>query len=111
MWDTLHTVEISRQMSPVCSTVVYVRKGVNVKEKPSIELTGVVEKVIPSPHPAEPEKAQIVIEGAENLYREIRIENSLTDQNGNTVHLKTGADVDITVGADLDETTPDRKRE
>jgi len=40
------------------------------------------------------------------LYQEIRIENSLTDENGKEVRLKTGADVDVTVEADKDATTP-----
>jgi hypothetical protein len=51
-------------------------------------LPGIVEKVIKSPDPTEPERAQIVVENAEHLYKEIRIENSLKDANGNDVTLK-----------------------
>jgi hypothetical protein len=36
----------------------------------SVTLPGTVEKVIPSPNQFEPEKAQIAIEGADDLYRE-----------------------------------------
>ena len=79
-------------------------------EKPSVTLPGTVEKIIESPHPGEPEKAQISIEGADDLYREIRIENSLTDENGDGVRLKEGADVEVTVEADKDATIPERKR-
>jgi hypothetical protein len=60
-----------------------------------------VEKVI-SPHPTtgEPEKAQIVVEGADHLYREIRVPNSLTDDNGQKVKLKEGAEVEVKIEAD-----------
>jgi hypothetical protein len=33
------------------------------------------------------------------LYREIRIENALVDQNGEKVRLKPGAEVEVTVEA------------
>jgi hypothetical protein len=77
-------------------------------EKPNITLPGTVEKIIQPSHPDEPEKAQIAIEGADALYGEIRIENSLTDKNGHEVRLKKGAEVDVTVEADKDATTPKR---
>ncbi len=74
-------------------------------EKPSVTLPGKVEKIIPPPQPTEPEKAQIAIDGADTLYREIRIENSLTGEDGEEVGLKKDADVDVTVEADKDATT------
>jgi hypothetical protein len=77
-----------------------------MSEKPSATLPAIVEKVIQSPHPAIPEKAQIAIEGADHLYRELRIENSLTDENGHKVRLKQGAQVEVTVEAELSATTP-----
>ena len=43
-------------------------------------------------YPGAPEKAQIAVEGADHLYREIRIENTLTDENGRKVGLKPGAE-------------------
>ena len=78
-------------------------------EKPSATLPGVVEKIIQPPHQGMPEKAQISVEGADHLYREIRIDNSLTDENGDKVRLKPGAEVDVTVEADSKDTVPDRK--
>jgi len=57
------------------------------------------------PHPNAPEKAQIAVEGADHLYKELRIENNLTDENGNEVHLKQGAKVDVTVEAEPEATT------
>jgi len=76
-------------------------------EKPSVTLPGTVEKIIPSLHPKDPEKAQIAVEGADELYQEIRIENTLTDKNGEPVRLKEGAQVQVTVEAEPKETTPD----
>jgi hypothetical protein len=74
--------------------------------KPMVTLPGVVEKVIPPLHPSQPEKAQITLEGAEDLYREIRVENTLQDKAGKAVALKPGAHVDVTIEADASETTP-----
>jgi hypothetical protein len=64
-----------------------------------------VEQIIPSPFPGIPEKAQIAIEGAEDLYQEIRIDNTLTDKHGDKVRLKEGADVEVTVEAEPEATT------
>lgn len=74
-------------------------------EKPSTTLPGTVEKVIKSPDPNVPEKAQITVEGAEDLYREIRVENVLTDEKGQIVSLKPGAPVEVTIEADPEDTT------
>jgi hypothetical protein len=75
--------------------------------KPKSTKPGTVEKIIKSPYPDEPEKAEISIEGAEPLYREIRIENTLEDENGKKVKLKEGAHVEVTVEANVKETVPD----
>jgi len=73
--------------------------------KPSTTLPGVVQKIIKSPHPSIPDKAEIEVHGADDLYREIRVDNALTDKDGDTVHLKPGAEVDVTIEADEDDTT------
>ncbi len=75
-----------------------------MSEKPSTTLPAVVDKVIKPPSPDEPEKAQITVEGADHLYRELRIENTLTDENGEKVRLKPGAEVGVTIEAPLDAT-------
>lgn len=49
---------------------------------------------------------QIVVEGADHLYKEIRIENSLTDKDGEKVKLKKGAHVEVTVEAPPEGTKP-----
>jgi len=73
-------------------------------EKPKVTMPGVVEKIIKSPY--EPEKAQIAVEGADHLYREIRIDNTMEDANGNKVKLKEHAEVDVVVEADVQDTVP-----
>lgn len=72
------------------------------QETPNIKLHGVVEKILPSNHPSQPEKAQIVIQEAEDLYKEIRIDNALHDGGGEKVKLKQGTEVDVTVEAPQD---------
>ena len=75
-------------------------------ENPSATLPAIVEKIIKPQYPGAPEKAQIAVEGADHLYREIRIENTLEDENGDKVKLKVGAQVDVTVEADPEDTVP-----
>lgn len=76
------------------------------KKKPKTIRPGTVEKIIKSPFPQEPEKAEIAVEGADHLYREIRIENTLVDEKGNKVKLVEGAQVDVIVEADPKDTVP-----
>jgi hypothetical protein len=68
--------------------------------KPAVTLPGTVEKIIPPIHPSEPEKAQISVEGAEELYKEIRVENTLQDGKG--------AEVEVTIEADPEATEPNK---
>jgi hypothetical protein len=75
-------------------------------EKPSTTLPATVEKIIKPIAPGEPEKAQIAVEGADHLYRELRIENTLIDENGHKVQLKQGADIAVTVEAPPEATVP-----
>jgi hypothetical protein len=82
------------------------KKTKRAHSKPKTTRPGTVEKIIKSPFPQEPEKAEIAVEGADHLYREIRIENTLEDANGNKVKLKAGAQVDVTVEADAKDTVP-----
>ena len=51
-------------------------------EKAAVTLSGTVEKIVPGITPNHPEKAQISVEGAEDLYKEIRVENTLQDESG-----------------------------
>jgi hypothetical protein len=77
----------------------------NEPEKPKVTLPGTVEKIIPA-NPIAPEKAQIAVEGADHLYREIRVDNTLEDEKGKKVSLKPGAHVDVKIEADKEATVP-----
>jgi hypothetical protein len=59
----------------------------------------------------QPEKAQISVEGAEHLYKEIRVENPLQDESGNEVTLKKGAKVEVKIEADPEATEPNNSRQ
>ena len=76
------------------------------QDKVAVTLAGTVKKVIPPIHPSLPEKAEISVEGADDLYREIRVENTLSDESGNEVSLKPGVQVDVTIEADANATKP-----
>jgi hypothetical protein len=73
-----------------------------VIKKPKTKKPGVVRKIIK--HPMQPEKAEISINGADDLYREIRIENKLENEQGEKVKLKQGAHVEVIVEADDKDT-------
>jgi len=70
-----------------------------IPEQPRTVILGTVDKLIPSSRPSQPDKAQIAIAGDEG-YRDLRIENSLTDDHGDEVKLKKGAHVEVTVTAE-----------
>ncbi len=76
-----------------------------IPERPSVTMPGTVDKIIPSPRPGQPEKAQIAVEGADPGYRDLRIENALADENGDDVRLKRGAHVEVTVTAEPETST------
>ena len=71
-----------------------------ILEQPSATVPGTVDKIIPSPGPSIPEKAQIAVKGRERRKQDLRIENALTDEHGDDVKLKKGAHVEVTVTED-----------
>jgi hypothetical protein len=71
-----------------------------ISEQPSVTMPGTVDKIIPSPGPSQPEKAQIAVKEADHGYQDLRIENTLNDENGDDVRLKKGAQVEVTVTAE-----------
>jgi hypothetical protein len=74
--------------------------------KPRTVKAGRVKKIIKPIHPSLPEKAEIEVHDAEHLYREIRIDNALEDEQGHKVKVKEHADVDVVIEADPKATTP-----
>jgi hypothetical protein len=71
-----------------------------IRQHPSATVRGTVDKIIPSSRPSQAEKAQIAIDGPDRGYRDLRIENTLTDEHGDDVKLKKGAHVEVTVAAE-----------
>lgn len=67
---------------------------------------GSVRKIIKPIVPSEPEKAEIEVHGADDLYKELRIENKLEDEKGKKVKLKKDVEVDVTIEADVKDTLP-----
>ena len=72
---------------------------------------GTVRKVIKPVDPSEPEKAEIEVHGADDLYKEIRIENKLEDSHGEKVRLKPNAEVEVTIEADKKDTVPENEKD
>ena len=70
-----------------------------IPEQPSVTMPGTVDKIIPSSRPSQLEEAQIAVD---HRFRDLRIENTLTDENGDDVRLKKDAHVEVTVTAETD---------
>jgi hypothetical protein len=71
-----------------------------IPEQPSTTMPGIVEKIVASPRPSQPEKAQIAVDGSHHRVCDFRIDSTLTDENGDDVKLKKGAHVEVTVTAE-----------
>ena len=71
----------------------------------SVTMAGTVEKIIKPLHPSLPEKAQISVEGGDDLYREIRVDSVVTNAQGQEFELKKGAKVEVTIHAEAGATT------
>ena len=65
----------------------------------------IVTKVIPAQY-SEPEKAEVHIRDADPLYSELRVENSVTDENGHKAKLKQGSEVKVTIETEPEKTHP-----
>lgn len=73
-----------------------------MKKKPKTTKPGVVRKIIKQVNA--PEKAEIQIPAADELYQEVRIENKLEDETGKEVKLKPGAPVEVTIETEKENT-------
>ena len=45
---------------------------------------------------------QISVDGCDKLYSELRVENTLKNESGDSVTLKRGAHIEVTINADSD---------
>jgi hypothetical protein len=95
--------EMSKPRMARSAKIAELNLGVSrIREQPRVTLPATVNRIIPSPRPGIPEKAQIALDGPERRHPNLRIENTLTDEHGNNVKLKKGTHVDITVTDDQD---------
>jgi hypothetical protein len=69
-----------------------------MSDKAEVRLSGTVEWVEEPRFPGQSAKAEIAL-GADNFYQEIVIQNTLTKESGHEVHLKHGAEVEVTIKA------------
>jgi hypothetical protein len=72
-------------------------KSARILDSPCTTMPGTVEKIIAAVGSHRSEKAQIVIEGAEDVHGGIRIDNTLQTEDGDDVSLKAGSKVAIKI--------------
>jgi hypothetical protein len=70
-----------------------------IPELPSASVPGTVLKIIPPNRVGQPESAEIGLDAPDERNRDLRIENTLTNEHGQDVKLKRGARVDVNITA------------
>ncbi len=73
------------------------------RDRPYKTVSAVVNKLL-KPSSSTPEKVEICIGAAEPLFRELRLDNTMTTPQGEVVALKQGVHVDVTFEADAADT-------
>ena len=68
-------------------------------------LQGTVQKVIPPLTPDQLEKVEILLDHADELFREIRVENVFTRMDGGKFRLVPGAKIAVVLEAEPEATT------
>jgi hypothetical protein len=74
------------------------------RNRPWKTVPAVVQKIVKNVYAGQMEKIEISIPAADDLFREIRIENALTAVDGQPVALKSGARLDVTFEAEAKDT-------
>jgi hypothetical protein len=92
--------EMAKPRMAKSARIAELNLNTRIPERPSTSMPGIVSKIIPSARGSQPEKAQIAVDGTDHQYRDLRIENTLTDEHGDAVRLKKGAHVETTVTAE-----------
>jgi len=94
---------LKKQMEPRMSRSARIAKlnldTGRISEQPSATMSGTVDKIIAASHPRQSEKVQIAVDEADRGFRDLRIENTLTDEHGDDFKLKKGAHVEVSVTA------------
>jgi hypothetical protein len=89
---------VGRQQEPDLAIVKTMNAPTNTAKQ---VLHGYVQKVIPNMYPAEPQRIQVLIDEAVELYCELRINNDFRDGVGKPITLREGDKITITVESDL----------
>jgi hypothetical protein len=84
-------------------------KGEWQGKRPWRTVPAVVQKIVKSVYSNEVEKIEITIPAADDLFREIRIENNFTGEDGQSVALRTGAELDVTFEAEAKDIMPQKR--
>ena len=74
-------------------------------EKPGVTQPGTVDKIIPAVSSKEADTVHIGLDTPHDLYREVRIDNTLTNESGGKVSLEPGEPVEVTITAEAGSTT------
>ena len=80
----LDTIASSNRLNPVLPSAQI--GSLRTEKKPTVRLAGKVQKI--GKDVGASEKVEIAVEGANDLYKEIRIENTLEDSEGRRYDLK-----------------------
>lgn len=80
-------------------------KLVWLRKKPWVSMLATARRLLPSADGPN-RKVEISVSGADDLYREIRIENQLTGLDGEPVALAAGAQIVLTLEAEVTGTVP-----
>ena len=72
---------------------------------------GRVRRVIKPSHPGLPEKVQIEVDGADELYRDLHIENAMEDGNGNKAKLKEEMPVEVVIETSEERAVPAKRKQ
>ena len=81
------------------------------RNRPSRTVPAVVNKIMTPTFLPQMDKVEISIGSADELFREVRLDNVLTNIDGKPVALMSGAHVDVTFEADLCDTIPREARD
>ena len=76
-----------------------------MSKKKRKKLRGKVQKVPKPILKHETEKIEISVEGTDDLYRDIRVENVVEDENGEKARVKPGAEIEVVLETDPKDTT------
>ena len=78
-------------------------KLVRQRTLPWMRVPAVVRRIVKPRYPAEREKVEIIFDAADELFRELRVENRFTGLDGGLVALRDGTQLEVTFEAEIAE--------